>query len=63
MTQLSAVARLLNLKSEYLIPEHSYDTIFQLINDVLPEENNMVGSLYESKKLIQALGLLMEMID
>nr|KAJ0197383.1 hypothetical protein LSAT_V11C700374180 [Lactuca sativa] len=63
VTQLSAVARLLNLKSEYLIPEHSYDTIFQLINDVLPEENNMVGSLYESKKLIQALGLLMEMID
>nr|KAJ0189731.1 hypothetical protein LSAT_V11C800451330 [Lactuca sativa] len=55
VTQVSAVARLLNIKLEYRIPKQSYDAICQLINDVLPEENNMVGSLYESKKLIQAL--------
>ncbi|XP_052621818.1 uncharacterized protein LOC128127378 [Lactuca sativa] len=63
VTQISAVARLLNIKSEYHIPVQSYDVIYQLINDVLPEGNNMVGSLFESKRLIQALGLPMEMID
>nr|KAJ0195593.1 hypothetical protein LSAT_V11C700365110 [Lactuca sativa] len=35
-------ARLFNIKSEYRIPEQSYDAICQLINDVLPKENNMV---------------------
>ena len=51
MTPLSVVARLLNIKSEYRIPEQSYDAISQLINDVLPEQNNMVGSFYDRKKL------------
>ncbi|KAL7607985.1 hypothetical protein Lser_V15G12232 [Lactuca serriola] len=63
VTQLSVVARLLNIKSEYRIPELCFDAICQLIKDGLPEENNMVDSLYESKKLIQALGLPVELID
>ncbi|XP_023760082.1 uncharacterized protein LOC111908491 [Lactuca sativa] len=62
VTQLSIVARLSNIKLEYHIPEKSYDAIFHVINDVLPEENSMVGSLYESKKLIQVLRLPEEMI-
>ncbi|CAI9296941.1 unnamed protein product [Lactuca saligna] len=62
-TQLSVVARLLNIKSEYRIPELCFDAICQLIKDGLPEENNIVDSLYESKKLIQALGLPVELID
>ena len=63
VTQLSVIARLLNIKSEYRIPEQCFDTICQLIKDGLPQENNMVDSLYKSKKLIQALGLPVELID
>ncbi|KAL4573042.1 hypothetical protein LXL04_019835 [Taraxacum kok-saghyz] len=59
-TQLSVVSRLLNIKSDYRMPEQCYDTICQLINDVIPEENNMVDSLYNSKKLVQSLGLPVE---
>ena len=62
-TQLSVVSRLLNIKSDYRMPEKCYDTICQLINDVIPEENNMVDSLYNSKKLVQSLGLPVEVID
>ncbi|KAL4590590.1 hypothetical protein LXL04_003524 [Taraxacum kok-saghyz] len=63
VTQLSVVARLLNIKSEYRIPEDCFNSICQLMKDGLPEDNTMVGSLYESKKLIQALGLPVELID
>ncbi|CAI9265267.1 unnamed protein product [Lactuca saligna] len=35
---------------------------FNMLEDGLPEENNMAGSLYESKKLIQSLGLPVELI-
>ncbi|KAL4588812.1 hypothetical protein LXL04_001707 [Taraxacum kok-saghyz] len=59
-TQLSVVSRLLNIKSDYRMPEQCYDTICQLINDVIPEENNMVDSLYNIKKLVQSLVLPVE---
>ena len=62
-TQFSVAARLLNIKSEYRIPEQCFNAICQLMKDGLPEDNNMVDSLYETKKLIQALGLPVEHID
>ena len=63
VTQLSVVARLLNIQSEYRIPEQCFNSICQLMKDGLPEDNTMVDSLYDSKKLIQALGLPVEVID
>ncbi|XP_023761137.2 uncharacterized protein LOC111909581 [Lactuca sativa] len=62
-TQLSVAARLLNIKSEYRIHEQCFNAICQSMKDGLPEDNNMVDSLYETKKLIQALGLPVEHID
>lgn len=63
LTQLSAVARLLNIKSEYRIPEQCFNAICQLMKDGLPDENTMVDSLYDSKKVVQGLGLPVELID
>jgi hypothetical protein len=62
MSQLSTTARLLNIKSEHNLSERCYDTICQLVKDVLPEENNMVDSFYKTKKLIEGLGLPVEKI-
>nr|GMC49021.1 uncharacterized protein LOC109191868 [Ipomoea batatas] len=63
LTQLSAVARLLNIKTEYRLPEQCFDAFCQLFKDGLPEDNNMVDSFYHTKKLIQGLGLPVEKID
>ncbi|KAL4582967.1 hypothetical protein LXL04_007530 [Taraxacum kok-saghyz] len=63
VTQLSVVDRLLNIKSEYRLPEQCFNSFCQLMKDGLPEDNTMVDSLYGSKKLIQALGLPVEVID
>nr|GMD82591.1 uncharacterized protein LOC109155276 isoform X1 [Ipomoea batatas] len=41
LTQLSAVARLLNIKTEYRLPEQCFDAFCQLFKDGLPEDNNM----------------------
>ena len=57
MSQLSTTARLLNIKSDHNLSERCYDTICQLVKDVLPEENSMVDSFYKTKKLIDGLGL------
>nr|GMD74945.1 uncharacterized protein LOC109155276 isoform X1 [Ipomoea batatas] len=41
LTQLSDVARLLNIKTEYRLPEQCFDAFCQLFKDGLPEDNNM----------------------
>nr|GMD93379.1 transposon, En/Spm-like, Transposase-associated domain protein [Ipomoea batatas] len=63
LTQLSVVARLLNIKAEYRLPEQCFDAFCQLFKDGLPEDNNMVDNFYHTKKLIQGLGLPVEKID
>lgn len=63
LTQLSAMARLLNIKTEYRLPEQCFDAFCQLIKDGLPENNNMVDSFYHTKKLMQGLGLPVQKID
>nr|GMC91741.1 uncharacterized protein LOC109155304 [Ipomoea batatas] len=45
LTQLSAVARLLNIKTKYRLPEQCFDAFCQLFKDGLPEDNNMEGQL------------------
>ncbi|VFQ67779.1 unnamed protein product [Cuscuta campestris] len=53
MSQLSMVARLLNIKAEHNLSERCYDTICQLFKDGLPKDNSMVSDFYETKKLIE----------
>lgn len=61
--QLSAVARLLNIKAEHHFSERCYDEICQLISELLPTDNRMTDSFYNTKKLVKGLGLPVEKID
>ncbi|XP_058003976.1 uncharacterized protein LOC131180645 [Hevea brasiliensis] len=62
-SQLSAVARMLNIKSEYHLSEKCYNAVVNFIREVLPDDNKFVDSFYKTKKLIRGLGLPVEKID
>ncbi|GKB24312.1 hypothetical protein Tco_0863713 [Tanacetum coccineum] len=49
LSQLSTVARLLNIKSEGHITEKVFDDILKLLKDALPSDNKLVGSFYDTK--------------
>ena len=61
-SNLSTVAKLLNLKAKHHFSERCFDDIFQLLYELLPENNVMTDSFYNTKKLMQGLGLLVEKI-
>ncbi|KAL0374151.1 UNVERIFIED_CONTAM: hypothetical protein Sradi_3330800 [Sesamum radiatum] len=62
-SQLSAVVRLANIKSEYNLPQSCYDEISQLIGELLPRDHTLPKDYYSAKKLIRELGLPVEKID
>ncbi|KAL0387724.1 UNVERIFIED_CONTAM: hypothetical protein Sradi_2654200 [Sesamum radiatum] len=62
-SQLSAVTSLVNIKSEYNLPQSCYDEISQLIGELLPRDHTLAKEYYSTKKLIRELGLLVEKID
>ncbi|GJY60354.1 uncharacterized protein Tco_0461011 [Tanacetum coccineum] len=62
LSQLSTVARLLNIKSEGRITEKVFDDILKLLKDALPSDNKLVGSFYDTKKYAADLGLPCEKI-
>ncbi|XP_050211492.2 uncharacterized protein LOC126661677 [Mercurialis annua] len=62
-SQLSAVARLMNLKAEFHFSERLYDELCKFLSEVLPTDNVMTDSFYSTKKLVRKLGLPVEVID
>ena len=62
-SQLSAAARCLSIKSNHHLSEKCYDEFVGFVKEVLPEDNKMVDSFYNTKKLVQGLGLPVEKID
>ncbi|PHU11511.1 hypothetical protein BC332_18441 [Capsicum chinense] len=62
-TQLSVVARLLNLKAEHHFSKILYDELCQFISELMPTDNMMIDSFYSTKKLMRELGLPVEKID
>ena len=60
---MSAVARLLHMKSKHHFLEICYDDLIQFLRAVLPDDNKMVDNFYITKKLVQGLGLPIEKID
>ncbi|XP_065874236.1 uncharacterized protein [Euphorbia lathyris] len=60
---LSMMARLLNIKSENHMTERCFDSVLEAIHEALPSGNKMAKNFYETKKLIQGLGLPVEKID
>ena len=62
-TQLSFVARLMNMKSENGFSQKCYDQFIDLVKEIVPEENKVADNFYESKKLMRGMGLPVEKID
>ncbi|XP_043815725.1 uncharacterized protein LOC122724542 [Manihot esculenta] len=62
-TKLSAVARLMNMKSEHHFSVKCFDQIVEFLKEVLPEDNVLPDNFYKTKKLIEGLGLPVEKID
>ena len=56
-SQLSAIARMLHIKSEHRFSERYYDALCQFMKELLSDDNVMIDSFYETKKLIKGIGL------
>ncbi|KAK9083498.1 hypothetical protein Scep_029969 [Stephania cephalantha] len=63
MTKLSAMARLLTIKSNHHLSERAYDDMMQLWKESLPTNNTLVDNFYGTKQLMHGLGLPVEKID
>ncbi|XP_039141188.1 uncharacterized protein LOC120278460 [Dioscorea cayenensis subsp. rotundata] len=61
-SQLSAVARMLNIKAEHHLTERCFDDFCQFLKELLPTDNVMPDNFYNTKKLVQGLGLPVEKI-
>ena len=56
-SQLSMVARMLNIKVEHHLSECEFDAIAKLMKEVVPKKNLIVESFYETKRMVRGLGL------
>ena len=48
---------MLNIKAEHHISERAFDSIAKLTKEVVPKENLITESFYETKRMVQGLGL------
>ncbi|KAL0333126.1 UNVERIFIED_CONTAM: hypothetical protein Scaly_2214100 [Sesamum calycinum] len=62
VSQLSAVARLVNIKAENNISEKCYDQVSQWASDLLPRDHTLPSDYYNTQKLTQDLSLPVEKI-
>ena len=56
-SQLSAIARLLAVKSRYNMSIAHFDEHLQIIHELLPLESKLPEDFYRSKKLVEGLGM------
>ncbi|XP_039122129.1 uncharacterized protein LOC120258759 [Dioscorea cayenensis subsp. rotundata] len=61
-SQLSAVARMLNMKAEHHLSERCFNDFCQFLKEILPSDNAIPSNFYNTKKLVQGLGLPVEKI-
>lgn len=62
-SQLSVVARLMNLKSEHNISERCFDQIAEFKKEIVPDNNMVPENFYRTKKLLSGMGLPVQKID
>jgi hypothetical protein len=53
----------MGFKSKYIFSNQCYNDIMKLIIDLIQVKNNMPKDLYQSKKIVSALGINYEKID
>jgi hypothetical protein len=63
VTLLAFVSRLMAIKSKYFFSNNCYNELMKLISDILPKPHKVPKDMYQSKKLMSALGLKYEKID
>jgi len=60
---LSAVCRLLNIKSESNMSDNCYNQILLFLKELLPEDAKLHVDYYRTKQMVAKLGLGYEKID
>ena len=55
--QLSVVARMLIIKAEHHLSELTFDPIAKLMKEVVPKNNLIAESFYETKRMVPGLSL------
>jgi hypothetical protein len=63
MTLLAFVTRLMAIKSKYFFSNNCHNNLVRLINDILLKSHKVSKDMYQSKKMMSALGLKYEKID
>ncbi|CAA3015385.1 Hypothetical predicted protein, partial [Olea europaea subsp. europaea] len=54
---LSTMAQLLNLKSEFNMPTACYDRMLSFIKEIMPEGDRLEDTFHKTKKMLSSLGL------
>jgi hypothetical protein len=60
---LAFITRITSIKSKFTFSNKSYKELLRLFSDVLPSNHKMPKDMYQSKKLLSALGMEYEKID
>ena len=53
---------MLTIKAEHHLSERAFDAIAKLMKEVVPKNNLIAESFYETKRMVQGLGLPVEKI-
>jgi hypothetical protein len=60
---LDFMTHLMTIKSKFIFSSKYYKVLLSLISDVLPNNHKISKDMYQSKKLLSALGMEYEKID
>jgi hypothetical protein len=63
VTLLAFITRLMAIKSKYFFSNNCYNDLMKLISEILPKPHKVPKDMYQSKKMMSALGLEYEKID
>jgi hypothetical protein len=63
VTLLAFITRLMAIKSKYFFSNNFYNDLMKLISDILLKPHKVPKNMYQSKKMMSALGLKYEKID
>jgi hypothetical protein len=63
VTLLAFITRLVTIKSKYFFSNNFYNDLLKLISDILLKPHKVSKDMYQSKKMMSALGLKYEKID
>jgi len=62
-SELSVAVRMLSIKADYNMPEECFNTLLQLMREIVPPDNRVPLDFYRTKKLVSKLGLGYVKID